>query len=454
MKIYHPVEYMAALLTFEMGSTDKVVEYIEDTKRLALPDGTRGIKVLPPDVNISDKDFTPVYIDEEAGKGKRRIVTKRGVIRFGMMAVRGVGEKAVEAIIDQRRQGGDFRSLYDFCERVDARQVSKSTLEALIKCGAFTSLGAKRAQLLEVLERAVEMGQQYQHDKRAGQMNMFGGGTVVQSNAATMGSALPDIDEIASADLLKFEKDLLGFYITSHPLTEHQATLDRYPTASTREAMYCSEGTVVRIGGMLSAVRSMVAKTGRSAGQRWAILELEDLDGKIEGMCFAESFADISNRWPGVLSTERIVFMRGKVDKKRETPSIMVNDVIPIEAAIERLTTSIGVKLDRTRHSSDVFGDLKGVIKKHAGKKELFVQVQTADGTKVSLRVNGELGVRLTKDLVDDLEQLLGNGSVQLGGDGQKRMRRLAQQQLFKDAEAAAPIADAPIEEPVLEEVL
>jgi DNA polymerase-3 subunit alpha len=219
--------------------------------------------------------------------------------------------------------------------------------------------------------------------------------------------------------------------------------------------MNCNEGTEVLIGGMLSAVRPKVAKTGRSAGQRWAILELEDLEGKLEGMCFAESFADISARYPGVLANERIVFMRGKVDKRRETPCLMVNDVIPIESAVERLTTSIGVKIDRARHSADTFATLKDLIQKHAGKKELFVQIQTADGTKVSLRINGELGVRLTKDLVDDLEQLLGNGSVQLGGDGQKRMKRLAQQQLFKDAAAEAapvetPVADA-IAEPDLE---
>ena len=162
--------------------------------------------------------------------------------------------------------------------------------------------------------------------------------------------ALPNVPELPSADLLKFEKELLGFYITSHPLTEHQAAIERYTTASTREAMNCSEGSEVLIGGMFSAVRPKVAKTGRSAGQRWAILELEDLEGKIEGMAFAETYADISARFPGVLVNERIVFMRGKVDKRRETPCIMVTDVIPIEAAIERLTTSIGVKLDPIRH--------------------------------------------------------------------------------------------------------
>jgi DNA polymerase-3 subunit alpha len=333
---------------------------------------------------------------------------------------------------------------------VDLRQVNKSTLEALIKCGAFSSLGARRAQLLEILERAVEMGQQVQHDRRAGQMSMFGqpeagtGGAALASSRAT--DVLPDVPELPGADLLKFEKDLLGFYITSHPLTGHQATIERYTTASTREAMNCSEGTEVLIGGMFSAVRPKVAKTGRSTGQRWAILELEDLEGKIEGMCFAEAFADISQRFPGVLANERIVFMRGRVDKRRETPCMMVTDVIPIEQAIERLTTSIGVKLDRTRHRSDILPELKDVLKKHQGKKEVYVQVQAGDGHKVSFKINGELGVRLTRDLVDDLEMLLGNGSVQLGGDGQKRMKRLAQQQLFK--EEAAP-AEAPLEAPV-----
>ncbi len=445
MKTYYPVEYMSAVLTFEMGSTEKVVEYIDECRRLTMPDQSKGIKVLPPDVNVSDKDFTPVYVEKSDRATKRRsdkgkVKGMEGVIRFGMMAVRGVGEKAVESIIENRKGKGEFSSIYDFCERVDSRTVTRSTIEALLKCGAFSSTKARRAQLLHVLDRAVEMGAQMQQDKRMGQMAMFG--APAAGTAAPAGSkgaaALPDVAELPSADLLKFEKELLGFYITSHPLTEHQATVERYATASTREAMNLAEGTEVLIGGMLSAVRSKVAKTGRSAGQRWAILELEDLEGKIEGMCFAETYGDISNRFPDVLSAERIVFLRGKVDKRRETPCLMVTDVLPIELSVERLTTHIGVKLDPTRHNAGALSSLKDVIKKHPGKKELIVQVFTGDGKKVSLRVNGELGVRITKNLVEDLEQALGNGSVLLGGDGQKRMKRLAQQQLFKDAQADA----------------
>ncbi|HEV2293296.1 MAG TPA: DNA polymerase III subunit alpha [Tepidisphaeraceae bacterium] len=438
MKTYHPVEYMASVLTYEMGDSTKMVEYIEECKRMTLLDGSRGIGVLPPDINISDKDFTPVYVDEEGTKLRRHKGTKgkKGVIRFGLTAVRGVGEKAVEAIVEERTKGGAFRSLYDFTERVDQRQVTRGTLEALIKCGAFSSVSPKRAPLLEILEKAVEMGQQSQHDKRSGQLNMFGSTgspEAAQSIAQTMGNALPDVEEIPSAELLKFEKELLGFYITSHPLAEHQAALERYSTASTKEAMNLPEGTEVMIGGMLSAVRPKVAKSGRSAGMKWAILELEDLEGKIEGMCFAESYADITTRYAGVLTSERIVFVKGKVDRKRETPSLMVNDVLPIEAAVEKLTTNIGVKLDRRRHPDDVLPQLAVVLGNHPGKKDFFIQVATSDGKRVSMRIGGERGVRITKALVDDLQQLLGSESLMLAGEGSRRARRLQQQALFKE---------------------
>ena len=160
MKTYHPVEYMSALLTFEMGSTEKVVEYIEECRRMTLLDGSKGIGVLPPDVNVSDKDFTPVYteiVDKPKGRGKPKPPRIEGTIRFGLAAVRGVGEKAVEFIAAERTAKGDFSSLYDFCERVDLKMCSRSTIEALVKCGGFASLGANRAQLMQVVDRAIEV---------------------------------------------------------------------------------------------------------------------------------------------------------------------------------------------------------------------------------------------------------------------------------------------------------
>ncbi len=440
MKTYHPVEYMAALLTFEMGSTDKVVEYIEECRRMTLPDGARGIKVLPPDVNVSDKDFTPIYVQEEEPKKRkaRKAAGPVGVIRFGLAAVRGVGEKAVEGVMEERRSRGEFTSLYDFTERVDLRMVARSTIEALIKCGAFSSFNAKRAQLLQILDRAVEMGQQSQQDKRAGQLNMFASASAVPSAAKLMADALPDVDELPNAELLKYEKELLGFYITSHPLTEHQAALEHYSTATTRDAMNVSEGTEVTIGGMVSRIKKSVTRNGRSAGQTMAMITLEDLEGQIEGVLFAEMFADILKRHPAALALEHIVFMRGKVDKRRETPSIVVNEMIPVEDAVSRLTSAIALKLDPARHTSGIVAEIEPLLARHKGNAEVYLQIAASPTQKVTMRLDRERFLKASPELVDELERLLGTGSVQLCGQGTRRKKRQQQQEMFKEDESIA----------------
>jgi DNA polymerase-3 subunit alpha len=445
MKVYHPVEYMAALLTFEMGSTDKVVEYIEECRRMTLLDGSRGIKVLPPDVNFSDKDFTPVYVeDEPVRKSKvKNQKSKTGVIRFGMMAVRGVGEKAVEAIIAERKSKGPFSGLYDFCERVDTRQVTRATIEALIKCGAFDSFGDRRAQHLHIFERAFEMGQQTQHDKRLGQLNIFADFAATNSASSVSSPGLPDIDELPSAELLKFEKELLGFYITSHPLTAHQSALERGTTHTTKDAMSCSEGTEVTIGGMINRVKTSVTKNGRSAGQKMAWITLEDLDGAIDGVVWAENLTEITQRHPAAVTVENIVFVKGRVDRKRETPSLQVIDIIPVDQAVARLTTGILLKFDRARHTADLFQSLKSILKTHAGKTPVFASVAIDSSQSAILKFNSDLGVRPSPALVDDLEQLLGPGSVQLTGAGSRRAQRVAQQALFK---LEPPASEAPPE--------
>jgi DNA polymerase-3 subunit alpha len=446
MKVYHPPEYMAALLTYEMGNTDKMVEYIDECRRIPLPDGKKGIKVLPPDVNISNKDFTPVYVEEEPTKGKKRKAAKgkEGEIRFGMMAVRGVGEKAVETIIHERDEKGAYPNLYDFCERLDLRAVTKSTIEALIKCGAFSSMNARRAQLLQIVEKAVEMGQQTQNDKRNGQLNMFAAAANAPSVAKSMNDALPDIDELPKNELLKLEKELLGFYISSHPLTEHQLAIANFSTHSTKEAMNCSEGTEVLIGGMISRVKKVVTKNGRSAGMQMAIITLEDLEGPIDGTLFAESLAANNEKYPDAVSNENIVFLKGKVDRKRETPSLIVDEVIPVADAVSRLTTSLVLKLSRTRHQPEVLVELKSILKKHAGRTPVFAQVTVNDAQSLILKLGPDHGIKPTRALLDDIELALGSGGGEFKGAGSKRAKRAVQQPLFQ-ADAPEPEAPAPL---------
>jgi len=440
MKVYHPVEYMSALLTFEMGSIDKVVEYIEECRRLKQPDGAQGIKVLPPDVNASDKDFTPLYVDEPAGKRKK--AGKAGVIRFGLVAVRGIGEKAAQAIIDQRRAGGPFANLYDFCERVDARQVTRATIEALIKCGAFSSTGTARSRLLAVLDRAVEMGQQSQQDKRCGQLSIFGSADAGPA-AGRAADVFPDLPELPSAQLLKFEKELLGFYITSHPLAEHESALANYATASTRDVARMSEGAELTVGGIIADVRRIMTK----AGKPMVFLTLEDLEGQVDATIFAEPLAEIAKRYPDAIAAERIVFVKGKVDKRRETPGVLVSELIPVEDALARLTRAIKVEIE-VADGAALLAQLRPILERHRGKCETFVQVPANGSRKTLIRLDPQWHLRPTPALLGDLQAALaGRGRVELAGDGTRRTRRL-QQQLFEDAEAP----EVPQEPPAMAE--
>ncbi len=438
MKTYHPVEYMAALLTFESGNTEKVVEYIDECGKVQLPGDERGIEVLPPDVNYSGKDFTPVV--RSIGRGKNK--SQQSVIRFGMTAVRGVGEKAVETVIAEREARGEFKSLFDFCERVDAKAVQKSTVDSLIRCGAFGSIHEKRAPLVHALDSAYEAGQQAQADKRSGQTALFGGpadSTVVDE------PPLPHVKEFDPRDLLQFEKELLGFYLTSHPLRQHQATVERYTTASTGEAMAASEGSEVVIGCMISAVRSRIGKNGRCAGKKWAIIEFEDFDGKIEGMAFAETYEEIELAYPGCLKADQIIFVRGSVDKRRETPCLIVRDVLPLEAAAGKLTTAIRLDLDPTRHTPEMLAALKPIFQQFRGGCDVYARVASdkvcGERKTLTLRFANDLRVRPDGEMLGEVERVLGGNYVALVGDGMRRMKRLNERRRLAVAESTASAA-------------
>ncbi|MDB5333281.1 MAG: polymerase alpha subunit, partial [Phycisphaerales bacterium] len=249
---------------------------------------------------------------------------------------------------------------------------------------------------------------------------------------------LPDVEELPDAELLKFEKELLGFYITSHPLTEHQAKLEHYSTASSKEAATISEGTEVTIGGMISRVKKSVTKNGRSAGMTMAMITLEDLEGQIDAVLFAETLTDVQKRSPDGVGLEKIVFLKGKIDRRRETPSIVVNDLIPVEDAVGRLTTMVALKLDPLRHSEEALAQLEQALARHKGNVEVYIQVSTGRDQKVTMRLDRDRFVRPTQQFVDDLELILSPGSVQLCGLGTRRRKKAMQQQLFKEEEQSA----------------
>lgn len=343
LKTYFPVQYMAAVLTYESGTTDKVVEYIDTCKRVMLPNGEHGIDVRPPDINLSDVAFTVVYEEGETHD------SGAGHIRFGLSAVKGVGEKAIRTVIEEREENGPFKDLYDFCERVPLGAVNRATIEALIKCGAFDSLYGieKRAALCEALEPALKAGQRVAADRASGQLAMFGAAPAEPASAgvsgdqptpAEAGSAipLPNIEPWSTKQQLDFEKEVLGLYVSSHPLDEHRDTLGRFATCSIDDCADLAAETRVIVGGMLTRVRKTVT---RARQEPMAMLTIESETGRIDAVTFPRVYETMSR----YLELDRIVFLEGKIDRKREEPNLLVDKVIPLEEARDRLTRAVRI---------------------------------------------------------------------------------------------------------------
>lgn len=389
LKVYYPVEYMAALLTFESGSTDKVVEYIDECKRM-------GIPVSPPDINSSENDFTVVQHNA------------RQEIRFGLGAIKGVGEKAVAAIIAARQEGGRFESIFDFCERVELGAVNRTALEALIKSGAFDSSGAMRKALIDVLDDAITYGAQKAADRRSGQMSLFGGGP------EPMSASQPKIstEQWTEAEMLAHEKAVLGFYVTRHPLASHEEILLKYATASTGDLRQYVDGTDVTLGGMISKFRTVITRNGRNAGSKMGIVTCEDLRGQVEVVIFPKDL----ERWQGQLALDTLVFFRGKVDRRREEPSLRVTEVIPLENADELLSTAVVIRVSGATSSAESLQQLKQALARFPGDRPVFLELWTPGQLKVTLRVGGRMGVRPATDFLQAIEVVAGHGNVALLG--------------------------------------
>ena len=348
LKTYFPVQYMAAVLTYESVDIAKVVQYTDECRRVLFPSGKRGIDVRPPDINISDVGFTVVF-----DKGETRD-NNHGHIRFGLTAVKGVGDKAIEGIIAARKKtgaggatpGGPFKSLFDFCERVPLGQVNRATIEALIKCGAFDSIHGQesRAAMVAALDGAIQAGQSLAADRSSGQMSFFGAPTsdddaTAAEEATHAAVTLPRTPPWSNREMLEHEKAVLGFYISSHPMNEHLDTLARFANCTVAQAKALRAGTPVIVGGMLTRVRNTIVKNGRSAGQKMAMITIEDKSAAMDGVVFSDAYAVAGP----LLEPDRIVFLRGKIDRAREEPSIVVDSVIPVERAACELTTEIHI---------------------------------------------------------------------------------------------------------------
>jgi len=395
MKAHWPVEYMAALLTYEMDSTDKVVDYIAECREMS-------IEILPPDINESGLDFTPLY----KGHGSDR--EKSGVIRFGLAAVKGVGGKAVEKIIAARKDVGKFRSLFHFCENVDLRAANKQVIEALIKAGAFDRLGGGRAQMIAGLEKAMQHGSSLQSDKQSGQMNFFGQ-MAAEDDYSQDAKKLPNVTPWPEPQMLAYEKEVLGFYVTSNPLSHHAETISLYSSCNTAQLAQATQDKPVVIGGMITKIRYHITKKGRNPGSKMGVFIIEDLQGQAEVVIFSEvleNFADL-------VVEDSVVFVKGKVACKREKPNVFAEELIPLDQVTDKLAARVRIRLNAEEVTTSRVAEIRSICQHHRGKSPVYVSVRTDRG-RVSAAADKSLAVNPNLDFCRKMRQLVGPENFQL----------------------------------------
>ena len=396
LKAHYPTEFMAALLSSEMDGAERekfFYEHIDDCNRM-------GITVRPPDVNHSGLTFT---------------VTKPGEVAFGLGAIKGVGTKAVEAIVAAREQGGAFSSLDDLLERMPPGVVNQSSIETLVEAGALDWTKARRAQLLAVLPRAFQAAANAQKDRSRGQRGLFDDGADGDAATNTL-TNLPDVPELPDAEKLAREKKALGFYMSSHPLARHESTLRAFRSHQTTELHAAPDKTEVTVGGLITGVTIRNVSKSRSGLTRMVKFTFEDLAGSTPAMLWPEEFAKNES----LIQEDAIVFVKGTMNRTREPAELVVNRVIPIERAPAELSRGIVVTLRKGSHQDgDVERLHRQVRSRSNGNLEVYFEVFGLTGVRRAIfRAGSSHRVRLDDQLLADLESAVGAGNVRLVGQG------------------------------------
>ncbi len=380
LKSHYPVEFLASLLTCDMDNTDKIILYINECREM-------GIQVLPPDVNESFKDFTVV----------------ENCIRFGLAAVKNVGQSAIEAILKAREKQKRFSSLHEFCQKVDQRTVNKRVIESLIKCGAFDSTGAKRWELMNDLADVMESAQRIQKDRELGQKGLFGFDEIYESNHKAE-NGKTNVNPWEENETLAYEKETLGFYITGHPLANQKRQLDRFTNCDSQTIAEMNNGRQINIGGIIIKVRTQMTKKGKIM----AFITLEDLAG------FAEIivFPDVYKSSESILKTDNTILVKGHKDTSTETIKIIAKDIIPLSEAAENWTGKIHVNIQTAGLETDFLEKIKSILEAHRGKNDVLLHLISPDGKSISMNASSQLKVAPDDKLILEIEELLGKDSI------------------------------------------
>jgi DNA polymerase-3 subunit alpha len=384
LKTHYPVEFMAALLTSVTGSTDDVVKYINECREM-------GIAVEAPDINVSDANFTP---HGEA-------------IRFGLAAVKNVGGNAIESIVAARKKLGQFKSIYEFCENVDLRLLNKRVLESLIKSGAMDSLG-RRAQLMTVLDRAMERAQKAQRDVESGQHGLFG--VFQQEESEADNDKLPNIPDWDEQARLAAEKEIVGFFITGHPLEKYKDKLADLQALRIDEVAAMTRSTgkdeTIATAGIIGNVRVQKSKRG----EFYAQATLEDMSGSIDMIVFPEAYKRLGDK----VKLEVPVLVRAGVRiEEGANPKITAAEIMPLEEAKVPLPRAIRIRVPLETAGEATVDDLRTLFRERKGEARVLFDVERAGDFMVVMEAEG-YNVLPDRNFIARVEQLCGRGSVRV----------------------------------------
>lgn len=381
LKAHFPLEYMSSLMSNEVEKGDKIVAFIEESRRM-------GVRILPPDVNHSIKDFS----------------VKSDSIRFGLGAIKNVGTGAIDSIIEERDKNGLYSSIYEFCKRNDLRQVNTKVLESLIFAGAMDTFDKKRSQLLSVLNDCVSSAQRHQKYKSQGITTIFDLLDEIDGDdEENKTDYYPDMEEMTEHEILKNEKNVLGFYFSSHPLSRYSYLLGEFTTA-TSQLSYLEDDSPVNIGGIIKAIKIHITKSQ----DKMAFVTIEDLEGIIDVVVFPKIFSENIS----IFEEDKIVFVRGRYSSNDDRSSVVAEDVMEIKDAVEKLTENITINLNPVGLTKDKVMQFKDIVVNNSGNTPLKIIVESKEKYKMEILAGEKFKVKPGIAIFKQIEGLLGPDKI------------------------------------------
>lgn len=394
LKAHYPVEFMAALLSSDISGRnfkrkDALVEHMEDCDRME-------IEVVRPNVNSSAADFS----------------VADGRVHFALSAIKGCGGSTSISIEEERKANGPFRDIFDFCERLPTSDCNKSAIDTLIKAGAMDCFDAHRSQLSAVIEKAVQSGAAVQADKKSGQASLFGAFDDEEQATETVSAPLPTMDEWPDREKLVAEKEVLGYYLDSHPLAEFEAKLSTFRTHTTDRLSDIKDRGVVTLGGMISSIKFAHTKNAKpGTPSKYANFDLEDMQGSIRCILWPRGFAECGER----VQADSIVLAKGKIDRRGggDEANLIIDELTPLSDIDARYTHGMRLRLEEGQHDGETVTRLREILRGYPGKQEILFSMQMSQGEVVHLK-SDKYRIEITSQLRERIDDLLGTGHYKL----------------------------------------